>query len=246
MNNAPLSSTAASAELSSPDEQVQQANHRLSVVNQELDVANEQLRVANEQLRVANNQLRVYNEEIRTQAAELRQSEAAVHRLNDELSLLNAGLLDTIEESLQATYYALAEAETQRQRLQRLVADAPAMIAVLTGPNHVVELVNDHFRAMFGHRPLVGQPFRQVAVELTDQPFFDQLDNVYRTGETYTGTDVPVTLNRRPAGPREHLFATYIFQATRDGSGAIDGLLIFAYEVTEQVRARQEREASAR
>jgi PAS domain S-box-containing protein len=245
MNDAPPSSSA-SAELPSPAEQVQQANHRLSVVNQELDVANEQLRVANEQLRVANNQLRIYNEEIRTQAADLRQSKAAVHRLNDELSLLNAGLLDTIEESLQATEYALAEAETQRQRLQRLVAEAPAMIAVLTGSNHVVELVNDHFRAMFGHRELVGQPFRQAAIELADQPFFDQLDYVYRTGETYTGTDVPVTLNRRPTGPLEHLFATYIFQATRNGAGTIDGLLVFAYEVTEQVRARQEREASAR
>jgi PAS domain S-box-containing protein len=246
MNDAPPSFTAASAGLLSPAEQVQQANHRLSVVNRELDAANEQLRVANEQLRVANNQLQVYNEEIRAQAAELRQSEAAVHRLNDELSLLNAGLLDTIEESLQATDYALAEAETQRQRLHRLVAEAPAMIAVLTGPDHVVELANDHFRAMFDHRELVGQPFRQAAIELADQPFFDQLDNVYRTGETYTGTDVPVTLNRRPTGPLERLFATYIFQATRDGAGTIDGLLVFAYEVTEQVRARQEREASAR
>ncbi|UOG73326.1 PAS domain-containing protein [Hymenobacter tibetensis] len=232
--------------LPSPAEQLVQANHRLSVVNQELDVANEQLRVANEQLLVANNQLRVYNEEIRTQAADLQRAEEAVSQLNTELTLTNAGLLDTIADSLQATEFARAEAEAQRLRLHRLVAEVPAMIAVLTGPEHVVELANDHFRAMFGHRELVGQPFCQAVPELAGQPFFDQLDDVYRTGETYTGTDVPVTLDRRHSGQLEHLFATYIFQATRDGAGRIEGLLIFAYEVTEQVRARLEREAGAR
>jgi len=221
-----------------PAEQLSQASHRLSAVNQELDATTEQLRVANEQLLV-------YNEEMRRQAADLRRAEAAVRKLNAELALTNAGLLDTIADSLQATEFARAEAEAQRLRLHRLVAEAPAMIAVLTGPSYVVELANDHFRAIFGHRELVGQPLRQALPELADQGFFDQLDAVYQTGETYTGTDVPVRLDRSHSGRLEHLFATYIFQATRDGAGCIDGLLIFAYEVTQQVRARQEREASA-
>jgi PAS domain S-box-containing protein len=229
----------------SPAEQLRQANQQLSVVNQELDMTNEQLRVTNAQLLVANEQLHVYNEEIRTQAADLRRAEQAVRQLNAELALTNAGLLDTIADSLQATEFARAEAEAQRQRLQRLIAEAPAMIAVLTGPDHLVELANDHFRAIFGHRKLVGQPIRQAVPELADQPFFDQLAEVYRTGETYTGIDVPVLLDRTSSGRLERIFATYIFQATRDGAGAIDGLLIFAYEVTEQVRARQEREAYA-
>ncbi|MGI4874349.1 MAG: sensor histidine kinase [Janthinobacterium lividum] len=227
------------------------ANQHLAVVNEELDVtneelltSNEELRVSNEQLQGANHQLQVYLEEIRTQAENLRRSEEAVRRLNQDLALTNAGLVDTITDSLQATEFARADAEAQRLRLHRLIAEAPAMIAVLLGPDHVVELANDDFRAMFGHRELVGSPLRQAVPELEDQPFFDQLDAVYRTGETYTGTDVPVTLDRTHSGQLEHLFATYIFQATRDGAGNIDGLLIFAYEVTEQVLARQEREAS--
>jgi PAS domain S-box-containing protein len=236
--SSPPDPAAGSIPSAGPAEQLIQANHRLSVVNQELDVTIEQLRVANEQLRV-------YNEEIRMQAAHLRRAEASVRQLNVELALTNAGLLDTIADSLQATEFARAEAEAQRLRLHRLVAEAPAMIAVLTGPAYVVELANDHFRAVFGHRELVGQPLRQVVPELADQAFFDQLEAVYRTGETYTGTDVPVRLDRSHSGHLEHLYATYIFQATRDGAGRIEGLLIFAYEVTEQVRARQEREASA-
>jgi signal transduction histidine kinase len=237
--------------LASTARQLAIANQHLAVVNEELDVTNEELLTSNEELRVsnerllgANHQLQVYLEEIRTQAEELRRSEQAVRRLNNDLVLTNAGLLDTITDSLQATEFARADAEAQRLRLHRLVAEAPAMIAVLVGPNHVVELANDDFRAMFGHRELVGSPLRQAVPELEGQPFFDQLEEVYRTGNTYTGTDVPVTLDRTHSGQLEHLFATYIFQATRDGAGRIDGLLIFAYEVTEQVIARKRQEAS--
>jgi PAS domain S-box-containing protein len=219
---------------------------QLAAANQQLAVANEELDVTNEELLVSNEELQIANEQLRTQADELRRAEQAVRRLNDELTLTNAGLLDTIADSLQATEFARADAEAQRLRLHRLVTEAPAMIAVLTGPHHVVELANDDFRAMFGHRELVGRPFRQAVPELEGQPFFNQLDEVYRTGETYTGIDVPVTLDRTSSGQLEHLFATYIFQATHDGAGRIDGLLLFAYEVTEQVRARQEREESAR
>ncbi|GAB3637793.1 hypothetical protein GCM10027422_33830 [Hymenobacter arcticus] len=225
-------------------QQLATANERLAVANEELDVTNEELLVSNESLQVANGQLLEANGQLRTQADELRRSEQAVRRLNDELALTNAGLVDTITDSLQATEYARADADAQR--LHRLVAEAPALIAVLTGPGHVVELANDDFRAMFGHRELVGRPYRQAVAELEGQPFFDQLDEVYRTGATYTGTDAPVTLDRTHSGRLEYLFVTYIYQATRDGAGQINGILIFAYEVTEQVRARQEREDSAR
>ncbi|MBU6123365.1 PAS domain-containing protein [Hymenobacter siberiensis] len=237
---------AGSAPPASTAQQLAMANEQLAVANEELDVTNEELHVSNEELQVSNHQLLTANEALRTQADELRQSQQAVELLNNELTLTNAGLVDTIIDSLQATEAARAEAEAQRQRLHRLVAEAPAMIAVLTGPDHVVELANDDYRAMVGHRELVGRPFRQALPELEGQPFFDQLDEVYRTGETYTDTDVPVTLDRTHSGQLEHLFATYILQATRDGAGQITGILIFAYEVTELVRARQEREDIAR
>lgn len=229
LHSSPASETSALAPLSTA-EQLQQANRRLLVANRELDSTNEQLRVANEQLQTC-------NEKIRTQTAELRRLQKAVQQLNTELALINAGLADTIADSLQAAEFAFAEAEAQRQRLHRCLAEAPAMIAVLTGPDHVVELANDHFRALLGYRELVGRPFGQVVPELAGQPFFCHLAQVYRTGETYTGTDVPLAL-RPPAGRPAPLFATCILQATRDGAGHIDGLLVFAYGVAEQVRAR--------
>ncbi|MGI4969057.1 MAG: PAS domain-containing protein [Janthinobacterium lividum] len=235
-----------SVPLRSSAEQLAVANAKLDTANGELLASKKELRATKEQLLRTHSQLHTLQETNQVQATELRRAEQVIQQLQEELALTNAGLVDTITDSLQATEVARADAEAQRQRLHRLVAEAPAMIAVLTGPHHVVELANDGFHAMLGRRKLIGKPFRMAVPELAGQPFFDQLDEVFRTGKTYTGTDVPVKLDRTRTGQLEPLFVTYIFQATRDGAGDIDGLLIFAYEVTEQVRARQELERIAR
>ena len=159
-----------------------------------------------------------------------------VQQLNQELE---ARAQVRAQELLQAH----AETDTQRQRLHQLVAEAPALIASLRGPAHVVELANEGFRAIFGGRELVGKPYRQAVPEFATQPFFDRLDRVYRTGETYYGIDEPVILDRTNSGQLERTFITYTYQATRDAQGQIDGILVFCYEVTEQVLARQERVA---
>ncbi|MEJ7665231.1 MAG: hypothetical protein WKG07_39755 [Hymenobacter sp.] len=91
---------AGSAPRASTAQQLATANERLAVVNEELDVTNEELQVSNEELQVANHQLQTANKALRTQADELRRAERAVRRLNDELVLTNAGLEDTITDSL--------------------------------------------------------------------------------------------------------------------------------------------------
>jgi hypothetical protein len=60
-----------------------------------------------------------------------------VRQLNHDLALTNAGLVDTIADILQAAEVDRADAEAQCQRLHRLVAEAPVLIAVLTDPDHV-------------------------------------------------------------------------------------------------------------
>ncbi len=45
---------------------------------------------------------------------------------------------------------------------------------------------------------------------------------------------------RRTGGPLEEMYLTFTYQARRDERGAVDGALVFAYEVTDQVRARQQ------
>ncbi|MEJ7665238.1 MAG: PAS domain-containing protein [Hymenobacter sp.] len=147
---------------------------------------------------------------------------------------------DALRTSQAGEAASLAEALRQRERLVAVLNEAPGLIARLTGPDHVIELANHAFRQAFGGRPLLGRPYREAAPELADQFFFDWLDEVYRTGHTHYGTEVPARLDRADATPAGTGYFNFTYQATRDATGAVAGVLLFAYDVTEQVRARQQ------
>ncbi|MDZ5460452.1 ATP-binding protein [Azohydromonas lata] len=137
--------------------------------------------------------------------------------------------------------------ERQRQHLSDLFLQVPAGIAVLQGPDHVFELVNPVYQALIGPRDLIGRPLREALPEMRDQPFPRILDEVYRSGQAHVGQEEPTLLRRGDErSGLEEVFFNYVYQPLRDAqSGHISGILVFAYEVTEQVRARQRAEALA-
>ncbi|MGY3091055.1 signal transduction histidine kinase [Hymenobacter sp. UYAg731] len=159
---------------------------------------------------------------------------------NDTADQDRSGVEAALRESQAREGDALADALRQRQRLFSVFDEAPGLIARLTGPDHVIELANDAFRQAFGHRQLVGRPYREAAPELAGQSFFDWLDGVYRTGDTFYGNEVPTRLDRTNSGRLDDGYFNFTYQATRDAAGAVAGVLIFAYDVTEQVLARQQ------
>jgi signal transduction histidine kinase/ActR/RegA family two-component response regulator len=137
---------------------------------------------------------------------------------------------------------AQQEADWQRQQLDRLFLQAPALIAVLRGPDHVFELTNPQYQTFIGNREVRGKPFRDALPDLVDQPFADMLDNVYRFGEAHVGKEVLVRLDNAGDGHSEDAFVNFVYQPIRDETGTVEGILIFAFEVTEQVHARQRAE----
>ncbi|SMB99694.1 histidine kinase [Hymenobacter roseosalivarius DSM 11622] len=76
--------------------------------------------------------------------------------------------------------------------------------------------------------------------ELEGTDLLARLNQVYQTGETYVAQELPLLLARHAGGPLEEIFWTFTYQARRNEQGAVDGALAFAYEVTDQVRARQQ------
>jgi len=129
--------------------------------------------------------------------------------------------------------------ERQRQYLDELFMQAPAGIAVLDGPDHVFELANPAYHAFIGNRDIVGKRLLDALPEMRGQPFPALLDEVYRTGVAHVGTEAPVQLLRGPGGRTEEAFFNFVYQPLRDGRGLTSGILVFAYEVTEQVNARR-------
>ncbi|MFC5459852.1 PAS domain-containing protein [Massilia niabensis] len=140
------------------------------------------------------------------------------------------------------------EAEMQRERLLKelqvanarmadIFRQAPAFMCVLDGPDHVFELINERYLQLVGNRDLVGQAVRDALPEVEGQGFIELLDEVYRTGEPFTGTDMPIMLQRHPGAPLEERFIELVFTALRDADGTITGLLVHGVDQTDRKRA---------
>ncbi|HKS69968.1 MAG TPA: ATP-binding protein [Ktedonobacterales bacterium] len=140
---------------------------------------------------------------------------------------------------------ALRQAEAERQRLHDLFMEAPAVIAVFRGPEHVFELANPLYMQSIGQgRDVLGKAIRAALPELAGQGYFELLDEVYARGESYEGHEVLVRLDRRGDGVLEDRYFDFTYQPSRNVVDEVDGVLVHAADVTEFVRARQQAEES--
>jgi signal transduction histidine kinase len=134
-------------------------------------------------------------------------------------------------------------AQAERNNLHALLMQAPAAIAILRGPELRYELSNPLNQELAQGRSLVGKPVAEALPESADG-LVPILRQVYQTGEAYVGREVPVTVPAPDAGERlVYLSGTY--QPLRTPDGSIDGVMTFAYEVTDLVVGRMRMEALA-
>ncbi len=146
-------------------------------------------------------------------------------------------------EALQAELLAATRHQVQqRETFYQIFEQAPALIQLLRTPSHHVEYVNEAYQRLFAGRPLVGLALAEALPELREQGFIDLLDQVYRTGETYFGLDLPCTVPARGGQPAHLGYFTFTYTPYHE-NGQLAGISVFAFEVTEQVLARQQREA---
>ncbi len=132
-----------------------------------------------------------------------------------------------------------ANLEAQKTILQNLFMQAPAMICTLKGPGHRFDLVNPVYQRIFGNRKLTGLPILEALPELKGQHILKILDRVYQTGKTYIGREERIMVSPDEGKEVEELYFNFIYQPTYNESNEIDGILVFAYEVSDQVRARE-------
>jgi signal transduction histidine kinase len=148
-----------------------------------------------------------------------------------------------ISQSRQA---ARREAEVQRARLHALFMQAPAAIAVLRGPDLVFEIANASYQQLVGdHRALLGRTVRDALPELEPRILII-LDEVYASGQRFSAQDFPVVLDWDRDGTPPTRYLNVIYEPLRGEAGRVEGIMSFAYEVTDQVLARREVEGLAR
>ena len=142
---------------------------------------------------------------------------------------------------------AVRKNASERHRLQQLFGEAPAFMALLTGPEHVFELANKAYSQLVGHRDIIGKPVREALPEVAGQGFFELLDTVYETGQPFVGDQLPILFQRVPDGPIEQAYVDFVFQPITNDDGLVTGIFATGYDVTElkraQVRLRVAQEA---
>lgn len=136
-----------------------------------------------------------------------------------------------VSESVLTERRLSSVAERQRAMFQRM----PGFVALLQGPDHVYEYVNEAYAAIIP-RPLIGLTVAQVLPELTGQGYFEALDEAYRTGEPFKANAMPLRLSDSAT----ELFVDFIFQPIRNDAGEVMGIFVGGYEVTEHVKAMRE------
>ena len=142
-----------------------------------------------------------------------------------------------------------SEADLERRRFQELLAQAPAAIGVLSGPDHRWTYLNDEYVRLTGRRSpaeFLGKTLVESLPEMETQVFVKLLDEVYRTEEPYVGREMKALLNRSASGLSDESYWYFVYHPVRNASGEIDGILVHAVEVTERVLSRRAVETSER
>jgi len=136
--------------------------------------------------------------------------------------------------------------EEENERLVTLFEQAPGIIAVLRGPDHVFEITNRSYLQLVGHRALVGKAVRDALPEVQGQGFFELLDHVYRTGQPFVGHAVPLRVQRDPNAPLEERFIDFVYQPIHDQHGKVSGIFVEGSDVTARKRIEDELRAANR
>jgi signal transduction histidine kinase/PAS domain-containing protein/ActR/RegA family two-component response regulator len=123
------------------------------------------------------------------------------------------------------------------RKLKDMFRQAPGFMAIMRGPDHVYEFVNDANFELTGQREFVGLPARLALPELVEQGYIDLLDRVYASGQPAHGRAVPMRFDR-PDGAQMR-YIDFVYQPIVEPDGQVTGIFVEGSDVTEEYLAQQ-------
>lgn len=205
------------------------ARKKLEENEQDLYHINEELAQANKEIIASNEKLLITNEE-------LKQTHRSLIDMAQQLE-------DRVKMRTTELMWSQKETEAQRDVLRRLFMQAPAGICIFNGPDFVYELINPPYQELVPKRELLGKPLFEALPELKGQPVENIIREVYDTGKTYEGIELNVPLINED-GKLEDRYFNFIYQARYNAAQKIDGIMVYAFDVTEMVLNRKREQAN--
>lgn len=129
--------------------------------------------------------------------------------------------------------------QQSENNFRNMIHQAPVAMCLMTGPDHVVEIINDKMIELLGKSrdELLNKPVFDAMPEARNQGYEKLLENVYTTGATFKADESPVMLLRN--GKYETVYNNFVYEAYKDSDGKVLGVLSITVDVTAQVLARQ-------
>ncbi|HEY5367640.1 MAG TPA: PAS domain S-box protein [Hanamia sp.] len=152
-------------------------------------------------------------------------------------------IIGTLRDITQEEQYRHALEKSER-RLRRFILNAPVSIGILTGPDYIVEIINESALKLMGktNEQMLNKSVLHSMTELDTRQAKLLLDNVYYSGKSFSASEFPVKLNRY--GKLEKIYVNFEYDPLIDTEGKIYGIMVVGTEVTEQVFARKKVEQS--
>ena len=153
-----------------------------------------------------------------------------------------AGVFVAVSETT-AQVNMLKELAESENRYRKLIAQTPAGIAVLKGPDFIVETANEFYLQLVDKKSseMIGRPLFDSLPEVSGS-VKELLQGVLETGEPYQGNEFPVTIRR--FNTEEKAYFNFIYQPLKEMDGRITGVIVVANEVTQIIQAKHRAEES--
>lgn len=131
-----------------------------------------------------------------------------------------------IVKNVSADHHGEDQLDRTSAQLLALFEHMPGFVCVFSGPEHIYEFVNLEYRALMGNRDYVGRAVRDVVPEVAGQGFFELLDHVYQTGETYLGKGLPMRYRPAPGADLAEVAVDLTYRALIANSGDVYGIFV--------------------
>ncbi|MEH3123869.1 MAG: PAS domain S-box protein [Sphingomonas phyllosphaerae] len=148
------------------------------------------------------------------------------------------GVLGVVSDVTERTR-TVETATRERARLRQMFDQAPGFMAVLRGPEYMIELANATYQRMTGGRTLIGRRYADALPEVAAAGFLKRLDDVRRTGEPFRAVDMPVRLPTAAPGVLRDFWIDFICQPITDEHGEVTAIFIEGIDRTDRHRARE-------
>ncbi|MEO8771784.1 MAG: PAS domain-containing protein [Ferruginibacter sp.] len=129
-------------------------------------------------------------------------------------------------------------AEDSEATIHNFFMQVPAMVAIVKGSEHRFEFINPAFSELLGKEDLTGKTVYESIPALNGEAYHEILNEVYETGKPFIGKEMKISYGKIENGI--NMYVNLILQAYANTKGEKEGILVFGYDVSEQVIIRKQ------